>query len=105
MSLPASLCFFFYGPASNLFITTVPYVVDTDCQLTVPVYAVFSPTDLGLPMPTGHINEITALILIRNGIFQRRLRDWSSSVHDAATVLMNEPGEGMKFAVFKGEGF
>jgi hypothetical protein len=91
------------GLASNLFISSVPYALDTYHQFTTPVYAVFSRNDRGLPMPPGEIKEIIASILSQNRTLAGYLRDRSDPLREIGIVSMNEPDEGMNLAVFNAE--
>jgi hypothetical protein len=60
--------------ASNLFISGVPYALDTYHQFTTPVYAVSSRNDQGLLAPCGDIKEIIAFILSQRHTLQHYLR-------------------------------
>jgi hypothetical protein len=91
------------GPASNLFISGVSYALDTYCQFTMPVYAVFSRNDRGLPMPPGEIEESVAFILSQNRTLACYLRDRLDSLREIGIVSANEPDEEMNLAVFSTE--
>jgi hypothetical protein len=56
--------------ASSLFISGIPYALDTDRQFRTPVDAVFDRRDSGLSTSPGDIQEIIALVLSRNEILQ-----------------------------------
>jgi hypothetical protein len=60
--------------ASKLFISGIPYALDTYHQFTTPVYAVFSRNDRGLLGPFGDIEQIIAFILSQNHTLQHYLR-------------------------------
>jgi hypothetical protein len=88
------------GPASNLFISSISYALDTYRQFITPVYAVFSRCNQGLPIPHEDIQQIIAFILSQNKTLQGYLRDRLDSIREMATVSMNEPDEGMNLAIF-----
>jgi hypothetical protein len=92
------------GPASNIFISGVPYVLDTYRQFSTPVYAVFSRNDRRLAMQPGEIEDIIALILSQNKTLAGYLRNRLDSLREMGSVSMNEPDEGMNLEVFNTEG-
>jgi hypothetical protein len=51
------------GPVSNLFITGISFALDTYCQFTTLVYAVFGRNDRSLLIPAGIIDQIIAFLL------------------------------------------
>jgi hypothetical protein len=93
-----------YGPASTVFISGVPYALDTYRQFTTPVYAVFSRCGRGLPIPAGDIQAIVASILSRNETLPGYLRDGLDSIRAIVSASMDEPGEGMNLVIFNAEG-
>jgi hypothetical protein len=88
----------FHGPASNLFISGVPYALTTYHQ------TIFSRNDRGLPIPPGEIEEIIVFILSQNRTLAGYLRDQLDSRREIGIVSMNDPDEGMNLAVFNAEG-
>jgi hypothetical protein len=58
----------------NLFISGIPYALDTYRQFTTSVYAVFSRNDRGLLAPSGDTEEIITFILSQNHTLQHYLR-------------------------------
>jgi hypothetical protein len=60
--------------ASRLFISGIPYALDTYRQFRTPVYAVFHRRDRGFSTSPGDIQEIIALVLSRNETLQSCLR-------------------------------
>jgi hypothetical protein len=66
------------SPASNLFISGVPYALNPYRQFTTPVDAVFSLSDRCLP--PGEIEETLAFILSQNRILAGYLRDQLDSL-------------------------
>jgi hypothetical protein len=90
--------------ASNVFISGIPYALDSYRQFITPVYAVFFRTQQRIPNPPGGIEEIIASILSQNKTFQGYLRDRLDSVREIAPVAMDEPGDGMNLAIFDAEG-
>jgi hypothetical protein len=96
---------FSYDPASNLFVSGIPYALDTDRQFITCADAAFSRNDQSFPVPPGDIEEIIAVILPPNGSPHDYLRDQFDSVQEGAAVLINEPDEGIDRVVLNAEGF
>jgi hypothetical protein len=88
---------------SNVFISGILYVLDSDRQFIAPVYAVFFRTQHQIPIPPRGTEEIIASILSRNRTIQGYLRDRLDSFREIATVAMDEPDDGMNLAIFKAE--
>jgi hypothetical protein len=89
--------------ASNVFISGIPYALDSYRQFVTPVYAVFFRTQQTIPIPPGGTEEIIASILSQNRILQGYLRDRLDSAREIATVSMDEPDDGMNLAIFNAE--
>jgi hypothetical protein len=92
------------GPASTLFISGIPYALDSYRQFSTPVYAVFSRGDAVSPVRDGNSEHIIAFILSQNETLQGYLRDRLDSIREIARVSMNESDEGMNLAIFNAEG-
>jgi hypothetical protein len=90
--------------ASTLFISDIPYALDSYQQFITPVYAVFFRTHQRIPIPPGATTGIIASILSQNRILQGYLRDWFDSVREIVTVAIDEPDDGMNLAIFNAEG-
>jgi hypothetical protein len=86
--------------ASNLFISGIPYALDTYPQFTNPVYPVFSRNDRGLQRPHGDIEAIIDFILCQNRNLRGYLRDRLDSLRQIGIVPMNESDKEMNLAVF-----
>jgi hypothetical protein len=87
-----------------VFISSIPYALDSCQQFITPVSAVFflhTAADSNIP---GGTEEIIASILSQNTTFQGYLRDRLDSVREIATVAMDEPDDGMNLAIFNAEG-
>jgi hypothetical protein len=69
-----------YPVASNLFISGIPYTLDTHRQFNTPVSAIFSRSDRGLPILPADIKEIIACHLSQNQTLQSDLRDQLDSI-------------------------
>jgi hypothetical protein len=89
---------------SNVFISGIPYALDSYRQFITSVYAVFFRTQQRIPIPPGGTEEIIASILSQNGTFQGYLRDRFDSVREIDTVAMDEPNDGMNLAIFNTDG-
>jgi hypothetical protein len=89
--------------ASNVFISGIPYALDSYWQFITPVYAVFFRTQQRIPIPPGGTEEIIASILSRNRTLQGYLRDWLDSVREIAIVATDEPDDGMNLEIFNVE--
>jgi hypothetical protein len=92
------------GPASNVFISGIPYALDPYCQFTIPVYAMFSRGQRGLPIALGDIQDIINVILAQNETLQDYLKDRLNSVRQIASVSMDTPDKGMNLAIFNADG-
>jgi hypothetical protein len=92
------------GPASNVFISGIPYALDPYRQFTIPAYAMFSRGQRGLPLAIGDIQEIINVILAQDERLRGYLKDRLNSVRQIASVSMNEPDEGMNLAIFNADG-
>jgi hypothetical protein len=92
------------GGASNVFISGIPYALDSYRQFIIPVYAVFFRTQQRIPIPPGGTKEIIASILSQNRTLQGYFRDRVDSVRQITTVAMDEPDDGMNVAIFNAEG-
>jgi hypothetical protein len=92
------------GAASNLFISGIPYAVDTCQQFCRPVYTVFSRTDQALARPSDEIQQIIARILPHNETLHGCVRQGLDCARQIVTVLMAEPDEGGNLAIFNAEG-
>jgi hypothetical protein len=90
--------------ASNLFISGIPYDLDSYRQFITPVYAVFFRTQQRIPIPPGGTEETITFILSQNRTLQGYLRDRLDSVREITTVVMDEPDDGMNLAFFNAEG-
>jgi hypothetical protein len=90
--------------ASSVFISGIPYALDSCRQFVTPVYALFFRTQQRIPMPPGGTEEIIASILSQNRTLQGYLRDGLASVREIATVAMDEPDDGVNLAIFNAEG-
>jgi hypothetical protein len=87
-----------------VFISGIPYALDSYGQFITPVYAVFFRTQQRIPIPPGGTKEIIASILSQNRTVQGYLRDRFDSVREIATVVMDEPDDGMNLAIFNAAG-
>jgi hypothetical protein len=90
--------------ASNMFISGIPYALDSYRQFIIPVCAVFFRTKQRIPILPGLTEEIITSILSQNRALQGYLRDRLDSVREIATVAMDEPGDGMNLVIFNTEG-
>jgi hypothetical protein len=61
--------------ASNVFISGIPYALDSYWQFITPVYAVFFRTQQPISIPSGGTEEIITFILSQNRTLQGYLRD------------------------------
>jgi hypothetical protein len=77
--------------------------LDTDRQVTTPVHEVFGRNDRSLPIPAGIIDEIIAFLLSKHKT-PGYLRDRLGCVQEIATLLKNEPDEGINLAASNPEG-
>jgi hypothetical protein len=68
------------GGALNVFISGIPYALNSYRQFITPVYAVFFRTQQRIPIPPGGTEEIIVFILSQNRTLQGYLRDRSDSV-------------------------
>jgi hypothetical protein len=89
--------------ALNLFISGIPYALDSYRQFVTPVYAVFFPTQQRILIPPGGTEEIIASILSQNRTVPGYLRNRLDSGREIATVAMDEPDDGMNMAIFNAE--
>jgi hypothetical protein len=87
-----------------VFISSIPYALDSYQQFITPVSAVFFRTQQRIPIPPGGPEEIFTSILSQNRTLQDYLRDRLDSVREIATVLIDEPDDGMNLAIFNVEG-
>jgi hypothetical protein len=90
--------------ASNVFISGIPYALDSYRQFITPVYEIFFPTQQQISIPPGGTEEIIASIPSQNRALQGYLRDRLGSVREIATVAMDEPDDGMNLVIFNAEG-
>jgi hypothetical protein len=90
--------------ASTLCISGIPDALDTYRQFNTPVYAVFSLTERALPIPPGEIENIIAFILMHNETLRSYVRVRLTSVREIGIVSMDEPDEGINFALSNAEG-
>jgi hypothetical protein len=93
-----------HGPAANLFISGIPYAIDTFRQFVTPVYAVFDRCDRALPIRIPDSEGLIAAILDRNPILREYLRGRLDSVVEIALASMPEPDPGMNLGVFNADG-
>jgi hypothetical protein len=89
--------------ASDVFISGIPYALDSYREFISPVHAVFFRTQQRTPIPPGGTEEIVASILSQNRTLQSYLRGRLDSVRGIATVAMDEPDNGMNLAIFNAE--
>jgi hypothetical protein len=89
---------------SNVFISGIPYGLDTYRQFTTPVYAVFCRKDQRLENHNNDIEQLIAYILHENKTLCRYLKQKLDVVREITTVSMNESDEGMNLAIFNAEG-
>jgi hypothetical protein len=87
-----------------MLISGVPYALDSYWQFVTPVYAVFVRTQQRISIPHGGTEEIITSILSQNRTLQGYLIDRLDSVREIATVVMDEPNDGMNLAIFNAEG-
>jgi hypothetical protein len=90
--------------ASNVFISGIPYALDSYQQFIIPFYAVFFRTQQWIPIPPGGTEKIIASIFSQNRTLQGYLRDRLDSIREMATVAVDEPDDGMNLAIFNAEG-
>jgi hypothetical protein len=90
--------------ASNVFISGIPYALQSYRQFIIPVYAVFLRTQQRITIPPGGTEEIIVSILSQNRMLQGYLRDRLDSLREIATVAMDKPDDGMNLAIFNAEG-
>jgi hypothetical protein len=93
-----------HASALNLFISGIPYDLDSYRRFTTAVYAVFPRTNQRIPIPPGNIEDIIAFILSKSETLGSYLRDRLDSVQGIATVAIDEPEVGMNLAEFNAEG-
>jgi hypothetical protein len=89
---------------SNVFISGIPYALNSYRQFITFVYAVFFRTQQRIPIPPGGTEEIIASILSQNGTLQGYLRDRLDSVREIDTVAMDQPDDGMNLVIFNAKG-
>jgi hypothetical protein len=90
--------------ASNVFISGIPYALDSYWQFTTSGYAVSFRTQQQIPIPPSGTEEIVTSLLSQNRTLRGYLRDRLDSVREIATVTMDEPDDGMNLAIFNASG-
>jgi hypothetical protein len=93
---------------SNLFISGIPYAVDSFRQFTSPVYAVFSRMDKHLDLMTDselqEVADIIESILRKNDKLNDYVRNRLDCVREIGNVSMNEPDPGINLVIFNADG-
>jgi hypothetical protein len=90
--------------ASHLFISGIPYALDTYRQFMIPVHVVFSRNGRGLPRRPGDIDEMIDFILSQNRTLPGYLRNRLDPLRQIGIVSTNESDEGINLTVFNAEG-
>jgi hypothetical protein len=86
--------------ASNLFISGIPYALDSKRQFTSPAYAVFLRTHQRVSILPRSTEQIIAGILSEDITLQGCLRNRLDSVGEMTSVDMDEPHDGTNLAIF-----
>jgi hypothetical protein len=88
------------GSGSSVFITGIPYALDTFRQFETPVYAICHRADQGLPAISGDCNELIDEILKRNEVLRGYVRENIQRVENIAVASIVDPDEGTTLAIF-----
>jgi hypothetical protein len=91
-------------PASTLFISGIPSVIDTFRQFVTHVSAVFHRLDRTDPIQLHNCDQLIADNLIRNDILGQYPREGLDSVQNLAMASITGPDQGMNLAIFNADG-